>query len=160
MSTNFEVVTAQQNLTQRAAERAARRFISYINAVAEFDRVQRVGGSAASSIERSRRACARELMRKIHRHRRRRPSRRRGVVLPERRADRHGGRVARRPARPVAAGGGRRRGAAAAALMTVETAPATRHDVVDYITVVGNLIGEATVDVAPRVGRPPRVDAR
>lgn len=35
--------------------------------------------------------------------------------------------------------------------MTVETAAASRHEVVDYITVVGNLIGEATVDVVPRV---------
>ena len=31
-------------------------------------------------------------------------------------------------------------------------APATRHEVIDYITVVGNLIGQATVDVVPRVG--------
>ena len=35
--------------------------------------------------------------------------------------------------------------------MTVDTAVVTRHEIVDYITVVGNLIGEATVDVAPRV---------
>jgi RND family efflux transporter MFP subunit len=35
--------------------------------------------------------------------------------------------------------------------MTVDMAPATRHDLTDYITVVGNLIGEATVDVVPRV---------
>ncbi len=35
--------------------------------------------------------------------------------------------------------------------MTVDTAPASRRDVADYITVVGNLIGEATVDVVPRV---------
>ena len=35
--------------------------------------------------------------------------------------------------------------------MTVETAAASRHEVVDSITVVGNLIGEATVDVVPRV---------
>jgi RND family efflux transporter MFP subunit len=35
--------------------------------------------------------------------------------------------------------------------MTVDTAAVTRHEVVDYITVVGNLIGEATVDVVPRV---------
>jgi RND family efflux transporter MFP subunit len=34
--------------------------------------------------------------------------------------------------------------------MSVETAVASRHDVVDYVTVVGNLIGEATVDVVPR----------
>jgi RND family efflux transporter MFP subunit len=35
--------------------------------------------------------------------------------------------------------------------MTVDMAPASRHDLTDYITVVGNLIGEATVDVVPRV---------
>jgi len=35
--------------------------------------------------------------------------------------------------------------------MTVETAPASRQEVIDYITVVGNLIGEATVDVVPRI---------
>jgi len=43
--------------------------------------------------------------------------------------------------------GGRGRGAG---VMTVELAPASRHEVVDYVTVVGNLIGEATVDVVPR----------
>src|SRR5689334_15393079 len=50
---------------------------------------------------------------------------------------------------PAAAGrgGGRGRGAA----MTVETGVAGRHEIIDYITVVGNLIGEATVDVVPRV---------
>ncbi len=47
-----------------------------------------------------------------------------------------------------AGGGGRGRGAAA---MTVETATASRHDIVDFITVVGNLVGEATVDVGARV---------
>jgi RND family efflux transporter MFP subunit len=41
--------------------------------------------------------------------------------------------------------------------MTVELAPATRHEVVDHITIVGNLIGEATVDVVPRVAG--RIDA-
>jgi len=35
--------------------------------------------------------------------------------------------------------------------MTVDTGLASRHEIVDYITVVGNLIGEATVDVVPRV---------
>lgn len=35
--------------------------------------------------------------------------------------------------------------------MTVDMAPVTRQEVVDYITVVGNLIGEATVDIVPRV---------
>ena len=43
MSTNYNVVQAQTNLTtQRLAE--LRAIISYLNAVAEFDRVQRVGG--------------------------------------------------------------------------------------------------------------------
>jgi RND family efflux transporter MFP subunit len=35
--------------------------------------------------------------------------------------------------------------------MTVELAPATRREVVDTITVVGNLFGAATVDIVPRV---------
>ena len=43
--------------------------------------------------------------------------------------------------------GGRGRGAST---LTVETAAATRRDIADYITVVGNLIGQATVDVTPR----------
>jgi len=47
--------------------------------------------------------------------------------------------------------GGARPGGAGRAPMTVDTATASRHEVVDYITVVGNLIGEATVDVVPRV---------
>lgn len=34
--------------------------------------------------------------------------------------------------------------------MAVEMAAVTRHEIVDYVTVVGNLIGEATVDVVPR----------
>lgn len=34
--------------------------------------------------------------------------------------------------------------------MTVETATVARHEISDSITVVGNLIGEATVDVVPR----------
>jgi hypothetical protein len=42
MSTNYNVVQAQTNLTtQRLAE--LRAIISYLNAVAEFDRIQRVG---------------------------------------------------------------------------------------------------------------------
>ena len=45
-------------------------------------------------------------------------------------------------------GRGRGRGTG---IMTVEMAPATRHEVIDYITVVGNLIGEATVEIVPRV---------
>ncbi len=45
MATNFEVVTEQQNLTQaRLSELTA--ILRYINAVAEFDRVQRVGGGS------------------------------------------------------------------------------------------------------------------
>jgi len=51
-------------------------------------------------------------------------------------------------AAPATAAGGRGRGAVA---MTVETAPASRHEITDFITVVGNLVGEATVDVGPRV---------
>ncbi|HYN05861.1 MAG TPA: efflux RND transporter periplasmic adaptor subunit [Vicinamibacterales bacterium] len=47
-------------------------------------------------------------------------------------------------------GGGPGRGSRAP--MPVDMAPATRHEVIDYITVVGNLIGQATVDVVPRVG--------
>jgi RND family efflux transporter MFP subunit len=35
--------------------------------------------------------------------------------------------------------------------MTVEMVAAARHEIVDYVGVVGNLIGEATVDVVPRV---------
>ena len=41
--------------------------------------------------------------------------------------------------------------------MTVDTARAARHEVVDSITVVGNLIAEQTVDVVPRVAG--RVDS-
>src|SRR5688572_17331643 len=47
------------------------------------------------------------------------------------------------------AGGGRGRGGLA---MTVDTAAASRAEMIDYITVVGNLIGQSTVDVVPRVG--------
>ena len=43
--------------------------------------------------------------------------------------------------------GGRGRGAA----MAVEVGTAGRRELIDYITVVGNLIGETTVDVVPRV---------
>ncbi len=46
---------------------------------------------------------------------------------------------------------GRAGAGAGRTLMTVELAPVTRQEVVDYITVVGNLIGEATVDLVPRV---------
>lgn len=57
------------------------------------------------------------------------------------------------PAANAAATGGRAgaRGTGGRTPMTVDTAAVTRHEVVDYITVVGNLIGEATVDVVPRV---------
>lgn len=46
------------------------------------------------------------------------------------------------------AGGGMGRGATP---MTVDTAQASRQEIIDYVTVVGNLIGAATVDVAPRL---------
>ena len=46
MSTNYNVVQAQNNLTTaRLSE--LRALISYLNAIAEFDRVQRVGGAGA-----------------------------------------------------------------------------------------------------------------
>jgi RND family efflux transporter MFP subunit len=47
--------------------------------------------------------------------------------------------------------GGGRGGPGGRPPMTVEMAPATRHEIIDYVGVVGNLIGEATVDVVPRV---------
>lgn len=50
-----------------------------------------------------------------------------------------------------AKGGAPTGGRGNAALMTVDTAPASRQEVIDYVMVVGNLIGEATVDVSPRV---------
>jgi RND family efflux transporter MFP subunit len=49
-------------------------------------------------------------------------------------------------------GSGPGRGAGGRAPMPVDMAPASRHEVIDYVTVVGNLIGQATVDVVPRVG--------
>ena len=49
----------------------------------------------------------------------------------------------------AAGGGGRGRGRGAA--MAVEVGSASRRELIDYITVVGNLIGETTVDVVPRV---------
>ncbi|HEX5070739.1 MAG TPA: efflux RND transporter periplasmic adaptor subunit [Vicinamibacterales bacterium] len=55
------------------------------------------------------------------------------------------------------AGGPSRGGAGARTAMTVDLAPVTRQEVVDSITVVGNLIGEATVDIVPRVAG--RLDA-
>ena len=54
---------------------------------------------------------------------------------------------------PGGGGGGRGGGRG---IMTVDMAATSRQEVVDYITVVGNLIGEATVDVVPRVGGPHR----
>jgi len=48
------------------------------------------------------------------------------------------------------AGGGGRGGSGRPSL-TVDTAATSRHEVVEYITVVGNLVGQATVDVVPRV---------
>jgi RND family efflux transporter MFP subunit len=65
------------------------------------------------------------------------------------------------PAAPSSAGtpgaGAPRAGGGGRGLMTVDTAATSRQDVVDYITVVGNLIGEATVDIQPRVAG--RIDA-
>lgn len=49
-------------------------------------------------------------------------------------------------------GSGPGRGGGGRAPMPVDMAPAARHEVIDYVTVVGNLIGQATVDVVPRVG--------
>ena len=42
MSTNYEVVQAQNNLTAARLTELSR-LISYLNAIAEFDRIQRVG---------------------------------------------------------------------------------------------------------------------
>jgi RND family efflux transporter MFP subunit len=50
-----------------------------------------------------------------------------------------------------AAGGGGRGGRGRGAAMAVEVGAAGRRELIDYITVVGNLIGETTVDVVPRV---------
>ncbi len=65
-------------------------------------------------------------------------------------------------AAPAAGGAGRGgRGGRGGGIMTVELAPASRHEVVDTITVVGNLIGEATIDVVPRVaGRIDQIPVR
>jgi RND family efflux transporter MFP subunit len=51
---------------------------------------------------------------------------------------------------PSAAGRGGRGGRAGGLAMTVDTAPVARHELAEHITVVGNLIGETTVDVVPR----------
>jgi RND family efflux transporter MFP subunit len=68
------------------------------------------------------------------------------------------------PAQPSDPGGGGRggRGGRAGGLaMTVESASVTRHEISEAITVVGNLIGEATVDVVPRLaGRLETVDVK
>ena len=50
-----------------------------------------------------------------------------------------------------APGGGMGGGGRGRTPMTVDTAQAARHEVVDSITVVGNLVAEQTVDVVPRV---------
>lgn len=47
-------------------------------------------------------------------------------------------------------GGGGGRGGGRG-IMTVDTAATSRQDIVDYITAVGNLVGQATVDIQPRV---------
>jgi RND family efflux transporter MFP subunit len=57
-------------------------------------------------------------------------------------------------------GGAGGRGSGRPAL-TVDTAPVERGDVTEYITVVGNLIGQATIDVVPRVaGRIESISAK
>jgi RND family efflux transporter MFP subunit len=50
-----------------------------------------------------------------------------------------------------AAGGAMGRGGSGRPALTVDTAAATRGEIVEYISVVGNLIGQSTVDVVPRV---------
>lgn len=55
------------------------------------------------------------------------------------------------PATAGAGAGAAASGGRGAALLTVDLAPATRQEVIEYVTVVGNLVGEATVDVSPRV---------
>jgi len=52
------------------------------------------------------------------------------------------------PGTPGATGG---RGGSGRPALTVDTAPVSRHAVTEYVTVVGNLIGNATVDIVPRV---------
>lgn len=56
------------------------------------------------------------------------------------------------PAAGATGGGGRGgRGRGPSGPMTVDMAAAERHEVIEYITVVGNLVGAATVDVVPRI---------
>ena len=43
------------------------------------------------------------------------------------------------------------RGGSGRPALTVDTAAATRGEVIEYITVVGNLVGQSTVDIVPRV---------
>jgi RND family efflux transporter MFP subunit len=56
------------------------------------------------------------------------------------------------PSTAGGAGAGGRGGRGIRAPMTVDTALVSRNPIVDYVTVVGNLIGLTTVDVVPRVG--------
>ncbi len=58
-------------------------------------------------------------------------------------------------------GGGRGGRGSGRPALTVDTAVASRNEVIEYITVVGNLIGQVTVDVVPRVaGRLDSITAR
>lgn len=59
-----------------------------------------------------------------------------------------GGNAAAGSGAPAGRGG---RGGRGGNAMTVDVGVAARHEVIEYVTVVGNLIGEATVDVVPRV---------
>ncbi len=52
-------------------------------------------------------------------------------------------------AAPGTPGGGR--GGSGRPALTVDTASVNRHEIIEYVTVVGNLIGNATVDIVPRV---------
>jgi RND family efflux transporter MFP subunit len=66
------------------------------------------------------------------------------------------GSAAETPAAGAAAAGGARgggmgRGGSGRPALTVDTAAATRGEVIEYITVVGNLVGQSTVDIVPRV---------
>ena len=48
-------------------------------------------------------------------------------------------------------GGASGRGGGGRPAMPVDTASAARHEIIDYTSVVGNLVGQLTVDVVPRV---------